>query len=104
LHEIKVEITFASALKARRYSERRKELISRLKKGLKKNFQKTHLKIWNKDCRCCTFASALKSRAKVEVEKSLSGCEKKKKKIFKKFCRSGVEDYLCCPAGSCLEE
>ncbi len=39
-----------------------------------------------------------------EVEKGLSGCEKKKKKIFKKFCRNGVEDYLCCPARSCLQE
>jgi hypothetical protein len=39
-----------------------------------------------------------------EVEKGLSDCEKKKKKIFKKFCRNGVEDYLCCPAGSCLKE
>jgi hypothetical protein len=104
LQGIKVVITFASALKARRFGERRKELISRLKKGSKKTFKKTLLKIWNKESKCCTFASALKSRAKVEVKKGLSSCEKKKKKIFKKFCRNGVEDYLCCPAGSCLQE
>jgi hypothetical protein len=104
LHGIKVEITFASALKARRFGDRRKELISRLKKGSKKNFQKTCQKIWSERSKCCTFASALESRAKTEVEKRLSGCEKKKKKIFKKFCRNEVEYYLCCPAGSCLKE
>jgi hypothetical protein len=91
-------------LKARRFGEGWKELILSLKKGSKKTFKKTHLKIWNKESKCCTFASALKSRAKVEVEKRLSDCEKKKKKIFKKFCRNAVEYYLCCPAGSCFQE
>jgi hypothetical protein len=35
----------------------------------------------------------LESRARIEVEKRLSGGEKKKKKIFKKFCGNEVE-YL----------
>jgi ribosomal protein S17E len=44
LYGIKVGITFASALKVRRIAERGKELISRFKKALKKNFQKNSLK------------------------------------------------------------
>jgi hypothetical protein len=90
-------------LKARRFGEGWKELILSLKKGSKKTFKKTHLKIWNKESKCCTFASALKSRAKVEVEKRLSDCEKKKKKIFKKFCRNEDEYLPLLPRRKLLE-
>jgi hypothetical protein len=78
-------------------------LISRFKKGLKKTFKKTHQKIWNKESECCKFASALESRAKTEVEKRLRDCEKKKKKIFKKFCRNEDEYLPLLPRGKPLE-
>ena len=97
MYTLKVGSTFASALKARRNGEGWKELISRLKKGLKKTFKKTHQIIWNKECECCTFASALKSRAKKEVERAKVTAKKRRKKSSKSFAETGLKITFAAP-------
>jgi hypothetical protein len=97
LYTLKVGSTFASALKARRFVEGRKELISRLKKGLKKTFKKTHRIIWNKECECCTFASALESRAKKRVERTKVAAKKRRKKSSKSFAETRLNTTFAAP-------
>ena len=104
LYTLKVGSTFASALKARRCGEGRKGLISRFKKGSKKNFKKTCRKIWSKASKCCTFASALESRAKKGLKSRELKRKKRRKKSSKSFAETRMSIYLCCPAGSCLKE
>jgi hypothetical protein len=64
-----------------------KGIETSLEKRLEKNFQKRPNKIWNRDFECCTFASALKSRAKKsreEVERLRKKGEKNLQKVLQK--------------------